>query len=61
MMKFGFIGYFSKNVRTHHCPHCGLTLDRDVNAARNILALGRRAETLTYPVGESVVSEAPLL
>lgn len=49
------------SVRTHHCPHCGLTLDRDVNAARNILALGRRAETLTYPVGESVVSEAPPL
>lgn len=26
-------------VRTHDCPHCGLTLDRDVNAARNILTL----------------------
>jgi len=51
----------SLNIRIHHCPHCGLTLDRDVNAARNILALGRRVETLTYPVGESVVSEAPPL
>jgi len=26
--------------RTHSCPHCGLELDRDVNAARNILARG---------------------
>jgi transposase len=25
-------------VRTHHCPACGLVLDRDENAARNILA-----------------------
>jgi putative transposase len=23
--------------RTHNCPECGLTLDRDVNAARNVL------------------------
>lgn len=27
-------------VRTHNCPHCGLSLDRDHNAAINILALG---------------------
>ena len=26
--------------RVHHCPHCGLVLDRDHNAAINILALG---------------------
>ena len=26
--------------RTHSCPNCGLDLDRDVNAARNILATG---------------------
>ena len=25
--------------RTYHCDHCGLTEDRDVNAARNLLAL----------------------
>ena len=25
------------NVRTYHCEHCGLTLDRDMNAAINIL------------------------
>ena len=26
--------------RWHHCPMCGLSLDRDTNAAKNILALG---------------------
>ncbi len=26
--------------RVHNCPHCGLVLDRDYNAAINILALG---------------------
>jgi putative transposase len=26
--------------RKHKCPSCGLVLDRDVNAARNILARG---------------------
>jgi putative transposase len=28
--------------RMHHCPHCGTTLDRDVNAAINILARAMR-------------------
>lgn len=28
--------------RTHVCPHCKAILDRDYNAARNILALGLR-------------------
>jgi putative transposase len=27
----------SLSVRVHQCPYCGLELDRDVNAARNIL------------------------
>jgi putative transposase len=26
--------------RTHSCPHCGLAMDRDANAALNILQRG---------------------
>ena len=48
----------SLNVRIHNCS-CGLSLDRDVNAARNILALGRSAWALTCPSEESVAQEAP--
>jgi len=29
------------SVRVHECPYCGLVLDRDINAAKNILALGQ--------------------
>jgi putative transposase len=32
----------SLGVRTHSCPDCGLILDRDVNAALNILSAGTR-------------------
>jgi putative transposase len=31
------------SVRVHTCPHCGLVLDRDQNAAINILRLGLQA------------------
>lgn len=30
----------SLSDRVHSCPHCGLEIDRDVNAAKNILARG---------------------
>jgi putative transposase len=30
------------SVRTWTCPACGTVHDRDVNAAKNVLALGRR-------------------
>jgi putative transposase len=33
--------YKDLSERTHTCPHCGLVLDRDHNAALNILRLGR--------------------
>jgi len=37
--------------RTFHCPCCGLTLDRDHNAACNILTLG--LQSLGFPRGPS--------
>jgi putative transposase len=40
------------SVRQHDCPHCGLSLHRDENAARNILARGLLART--GPVGGNV-------
>jgi len=49
------------SVRTHVCPRCGLVLDRDHNAAMNILALGKKeraeghsAQALTQPDGAYV-------
>ena len=58
----GVIVSKSVKVRQHNCPDCGLSLDRDINAAFNILARGGwPLDRLTYPVGESVLSEAPLL
>lgn len=33
--------------RVHRCPSCGLVLDRDLNAARNIYRLGMQSEAVT--------------
>ncbi len=42
------------SVRTHVCPCCGLVLDRDENAARNMLRAGQARQALTWPDGASV-------
>lgn len=42
------------SVRWHNCPHCGLSLDRDHNAALNILARGL---VRTAPAGLNVDPE----
>ena len=44
--------------RVYECPHCGLTLDRDLNASRNILEIGRGLPE-SKPV-ESMASTSPL-
>ena len=55
----------SLSVRTHKCPYCGLELDRDVNAAINILQkVGQGMPELTPVemfVGTSVKQEAAVL
>lgn len=35
------------NIRVHQCPFCGLSIDRDVNAALNILGLGLQSGACT--------------
>jgi putative transposase len=49
------------SVRVHECPDCGLVLDRDINAARNILTLalsnplGRSGQAVTRAIAPCVV------
>jgi len=44
----------SLSVRTHVCPRCGLVLDRDENAAINILRAGQVRQALTWADAPSV-------
>lgn len=41
----------SLSVRVHKCPYCGLILDRDINAAINILRRGTRPGGVTAVAG----------
>lgn len=49
------------SVRVHVCPDCGLSLDRDVNAAKNVLRLGYHRWAQTWEVIPSVAQEAARL
>lgn len=44
--------------RTHKCRSCGLILDRDHNAAINILRAGEALVASTCPIAESVATES---
>ena len=44
----------SLSIRTHICPECGFTADRDYNASLNILALGQRTQALMYGNSQSI-------
>ena len=48
----------SLSERTYHCDSCGLTMDRDLNAAINICVAGSAPETLNAH-GETVKRNSP--
>lgn len=52
------------SVRIHDCPNCGLKIDRDLNAAINILrlglqSLGKPLKALTYSEGVITAVQIP--
>lgn len=50
--------YKGLSQRWYACPFCGLELDRDENAALNILRLGLSLLDSTWPVAACVSNEA---
>jgi len=49
------------SIRTHTCVHCGIVLDRDHNAAINILRLGRSPQLPLVCAWQVPTVEAPAL
>jgi putative transposase len=49
------------SVRVHKCPNCSVELDRDLNAALNILAVGQTVSSVTCGIGQSVLEESHAL
>lgn len=45
------------SVRVHQCPHCGLVLDRDLNAANNILTRALHEKDTAGHVGINACGE----
>ncbi|MCK5018892.1 MAG: transposase [Candidatus Peribacteraceae bacterium] len=41
-------------VRIHRCPYCGLIMDRDLNAAENIIQRGRDGPSSVNVAHQSV-------
>lgn len=49
--KCGMIVPKKLSDRMHICPHCGLTMDRDLNASLNILRLGSTRDPILAHIG----------
>ncbi|MHC4088697.1 MAG: RNA-guided endonuclease InsQ/TnpB family protein [Planctomycetota bacterium] len=56
----GCIVQKSLSDRLHICPHCGIVLDRDHNAALNVLARGQRVAVKRSEALASVGGSSPL-
>lgn len=48
------------SVRVHHCSKCGLILDRDVNAAKNILLAGLADKSVKWNSSSCLLLESPI-